>query len=141
MPASIGDFIRRSRLPAKIAIAAPGTPGDFRRSRRSAYKIARWHLPARVLRANRSFFSQEICPFLWISTRKRRGLKTQRRRRKLPPEDVFPHIWHQLIVAKGKITPRMKITRRSLKWAFILLNKTQKSILSLKFKGKESKVA
>ena len=33
----IGDFIRRS---AKIAIAAPGTPGDFRRSPRSA-KIAR----------------------------------------------------------------------------------------------------
>ena len=28
----IGDF--------KIAIAAPGTPGDFRWSRRSAYKIA-----------------------------------------------------------------------------------------------------
>ena len=25
----------------KIAIAAPGTPGDFRRSRRSAYKIAK----------------------------------------------------------------------------------------------------
>ena len=37
----IGDFIRRSRRSAKIAIAAPGTPGDFRRSRRSAYKIAR----------------------------------------------------------------------------------------------------
>ena len=35
------DFIRRSRRSAKIAIAAPGTPGDFRRSRRSAYKIAR----------------------------------------------------------------------------------------------------
>ena len=34
----IGDFIRRS---AKIAIALPGTPGDFRRSRRSAYKIAK----------------------------------------------------------------------------------------------------
>ena len=37
----IGDFIRRSRRSAKIAIAAPGTPGDFRRSPRSAYKIAR----------------------------------------------------------------------------------------------------
>ena len=37
----IGDFIRRSRRSAKIAIAALGTPGDFRRSRRSAYKIAR----------------------------------------------------------------------------------------------------
>ena len=37
----IDDFIRRSRRSAKIAIAAPGTPGDFRRSRRSAYKIAR----------------------------------------------------------------------------------------------------
>ena len=37
----ISDFIRRSRRSAKIAIAAPGTPGDFRRSRRSAYKIAR----------------------------------------------------------------------------------------------------
>ena len=37
----IGDFIRRSRRSAKIAIAAPGTPGDFRRSRRSAYKTAR----------------------------------------------------------------------------------------------------
>ena len=34
----IGDFMRRS---AKIAIAAPGTPGDFRRSPRSGYKIAR----------------------------------------------------------------------------------------------------
>ena len=34
----IGDFIRRS---AKIVIAAPSTPGDFRRSPRSAYKIAR----------------------------------------------------------------------------------------------------
>ena len=34
----IGDFIRRSRRLAKIAIAAPGTPGDFRRS---AYKIAK----------------------------------------------------------------------------------------------------
>ena len=37
----IGDFIRRSRRLAKIAIAAPGTPGDFRRSPRSAYKIAK----------------------------------------------------------------------------------------------------
>ena len=37
----IGDFICRSRRSAKIAIAAPGTPGDFRRSRRSAYKIAK----------------------------------------------------------------------------------------------------
>ena len=37
----IGDFIRRSRRSAKIAIAAPGTPADFRRSWRSAYKIAR----------------------------------------------------------------------------------------------------
>ena len=37
----IGDFIRRSRRSAKIAIASPGTPGDFRRFRRSAYKIAR----------------------------------------------------------------------------------------------------
>ena len=37
----IGDFIRRSRRSAKIAIAAPGTLGDFRRSRRSAYKIAK----------------------------------------------------------------------------------------------------
>ena len=37
----IGDIIRRSRRSAKIAIAAPGTPGDFRRSRRSAYKIAK----------------------------------------------------------------------------------------------------
>ena len=37
----IGDFIRRSQRSAKIAIAAPGTPGDFRRSGRSAYKIAR----------------------------------------------------------------------------------------------------
>ena len=37
----IGDFIRRSRRSAKIAIATAGTPGDFRRSRRSAYKIAR----------------------------------------------------------------------------------------------------
>ena len=34
----IGDFMRRSRRSAKIAIAAPGTPGDFRRS---AYKIAK----------------------------------------------------------------------------------------------------
>ena len=33
--ANAGDFIHRS---AKIAIAAPGTPGDFRRS---AYKIAK----------------------------------------------------------------------------------------------------
>ena len=37
----IGDFIRRSRRSAKIAIAAPGTLGDFRRSPRSAYKIAK----------------------------------------------------------------------------------------------------
>ena len=34
----IGDFIRRSRRSAKIAIASPG---DFRRSPQSAYKIAR----------------------------------------------------------------------------------------------------
>ena len=34
----IGGFIR---LLAKIAIATPGTPGDFRRSPRSAYKIAK----------------------------------------------------------------------------------------------------
>ena len=53
--ANAGEFNRRyltcqisailyaagSRRSAKIAIAAPGTPGDFRRSRRSAYKIAR----------------------------------------------------------------------------------------------------
>ena len=37
----IGDFKRRSRRSAKIVIAAPGTPGDLRRSRRSAYKIGR----------------------------------------------------------------------------------------------------
>ena len=37
----IGDFIRRSRRSAKIAIAAQGTPDDFRRSRRSAFKIAK----------------------------------------------------------------------------------------------------
>ena len=37
---SVGDSIRRSRRSAKIAIVAAGTPGDFRRSRRSAYKIA-----------------------------------------------------------------------------------------------------
>ena len=36
----IGDFIRRSRRSAKIAIAAPDTPGDFRRSQQSAYNIA-----------------------------------------------------------------------------------------------------
>ena len=34
----IGDFIRRSRRLAKIAIATPGTRGDFRRS---VYKIAK----------------------------------------------------------------------------------------------------
>ena len=46
----IGDFICRSRRSAKIAIAAPGTPGDFRRSRRSAYKIADiWHVSYRRL--------------------------------------------------------------------------------------------
>ena len=37
----IGDFIRRSRRSAKIFIAAPGTSGDFRRSPRSAYEIAK----------------------------------------------------------------------------------------------------
>ena len=37
----IGDFIRWSRRSAKIAIAAPGKPGDFHGSRRSAYKIAK----------------------------------------------------------------------------------------------------
>ena len=37
----IGDFIRRLRRSVKIAIATLGTPGDFRRSRRSAYKIAK----------------------------------------------------------------------------------------------------
>ena len=37
----IGDFIRRSRRSAKIAIDVPRTPGDFRRSPRSAYKIAK----------------------------------------------------------------------------------------------------
>ena len=37
----IGYFIRRSWRSAKIAIAAPGTTGEFRRSRRSAYKTAR----------------------------------------------------------------------------------------------------
>ena len=40
MPDS-SDFIRRLRQAAKIAIAAPGTPGNFRRSPRSAYKIAK----------------------------------------------------------------------------------------------------
>ena len=58
----IGDFIRRSQRSAKIAIAAPGTPGDFRRSRRSAYKIARCvagltrnykYRHAKTLRSNR----------------------------------------------------------------------------------------
>ena len=42
--ANAGEFNRRylaSRRSAKIAIAPPGTPGDFRRSRRSAYKIAK----------------------------------------------------------------------------------------------------
>ena len=39
---NIGDFIRRPRRSVKIAIAAPGTPGEFRRSRRSAYKIAKF---------------------------------------------------------------------------------------------------
>ena len=39
----IGDFIRRSWRSAKIAIAAPGTLGNFRRSPRSAYKIA-WYI-------------------------------------------------------------------------------------------------
>ena len=34
----VGDFIRRSRRSPKIAIAAPGTPGDLPRS---ANKIAR----------------------------------------------------------------------------------------------------
>ena len=34
-------FFLLSRRSAKIAIAAPGTPGDFRPSPRSAYKIAR----------------------------------------------------------------------------------------------------
>ena len=37
----VGDFIRRSRRLAKIAIAALGTPANFRWSRRSAYKIAK----------------------------------------------------------------------------------------------------
>ena len=37
----ICNFILRSPRSAKIAIAAPGTPDDFRRSRRSAYKIAK----------------------------------------------------------------------------------------------------
>ena len=37
--ANAGDF--RSRRSAKIAIAAPGTLGDYRRSPRSAYKIAK----------------------------------------------------------------------------------------------------
>ena len=37
----IGDLIHRSRRSAKIVITAPGTPGDFRRSRRSAYKISK----------------------------------------------------------------------------------------------------
>ena len=36
----IGDFIRRSRRSTKIAIPAPGTPGDFRRSRRFARCVA-----------------------------------------------------------------------------------------------------
>ena len=46
----IGDFIRRSRRSAKIAIAAPGTLGDFRRSPRSAYKIARCVAGLRLLK-------------------------------------------------------------------------------------------
>ena len=37
----IGGFIWQSWRSAKIAIAAPSTHGDFRRSRRLAYKIAR----------------------------------------------------------------------------------------------------
>ena len=51
---NIRDFIRRSRRSRKIAIAAPGTPGDFRRSRRSAYKIARFAL-ADLLHTTSSF--------------------------------------------------------------------------------------
>ena len=42
--ANAGEFNRRyltCQISAKIEIAAPVTPGDFPRSRRSAYKIAR----------------------------------------------------------------------------------------------------
>ena len=53
----IGDFIRWS---AKIAIAAPGTPSDFRRSRRSAYKIAKCVAGFRLLKSFLEPFSQNL---------------------------------------------------------------------------------
>ena len=55
---TLGDFIRRSRLSAKIAIAAPGTAcGNFRGSPRSAYKIADiWHV--RYRRINSPAFAK-----------------------------------------------------------------------------------
>ena len=36
----IGDFIRRSRRSAKIAIAAPGTPGEDRRIKSPSVSLA-----------------------------------------------------------------------------------------------------
>ena len=46
----IGDFIRRSRRSAKIAGCARWSDCDFRRSPRSAYKIANiWHVRYRRL--------------------------------------------------------------------------------------------
>ena len=62
----IGDFIRRSRRSAKIAIAAPGTPGDFRRSRRSAYKIAKCV-------AGLSYFLLQKVPSRFVATNKTFG--------------------------------------------------------------------
>ena len=54
----IGDFIRR---PAKIAIAAPGTPGDFCRSRRSAYKIAKCVVGLRPQNTKTVWSSFKVC--------------------------------------------------------------------------------
>ena len=47
---TLGDFIRRSPRSAKIARCARCSDCDFRRSRRSAYKIADiWHVRYRLL--------------------------------------------------------------------------------------------
>ena len=59
----IGDFIRRSRRSAKIAIAAPGTPGDFRRSRRSAHKIAFRKFHGHTANSRGSQFSRALAGF------------------------------------------------------------------------------
>ena len=59
---TLGDFIRRSRRSAKIAIAAPGTLGDYRRSPSVSPALLRTEFTLHVMHRARALNSKV---FLW----------------------------------------------------------------------------